>query len=650
MNRLPDEIWTQILDYLDPEQLLQVQAVCKSLRKLARDASLWRSKCFERAPSAVRAFSNGDSLSELLNGLSLSPRTDESRDVHDAASAVRMSRRARAIAKWDNTDSTERLDWYSEYVGRHAPLQTEWIPSTKDNEIRSIALFDSAQKVLGAMEDGSIRIWDVATAQNGRRNLRQRAVAQSGLLFSNLCEASEATSSSVPVKQLNMGTAVDSTVVDDHSQKAYITTEELINEIDLTEMRIVSQQKYAWRITAVSQQAGEGLPLMIGTSFSLNMHDPRMPLQHQPDSKFDQVDDSPEDEHTVFLPNYAKSWWENRSRDARRGPRRVLPTTQPFPTIPQTRHRCVPEVYAQIQPGPQTILHRGANEILVAGRMPSILFYDKRTFPRLESVIHSGARLSSLALLDHPPSGATSSSADATLIAAGEYHGRGSLELYELPHTRPTDRQATYEEPEPEEEPSSSNEDNTLAAEISSNAPFSHKNRQSSSAAKLLSVATQGARIVFSDSEGGLKWVERDGRGLARRWNINNYQYTHEGGAIIGESAARKILTFPEDETDPAHSGDLAGMKRGDGDLLIWTGSDIGIVTNKVKWAGHDELVAAFEEKMSLDESLDGKARRSSVEDERRKEEEYAKTMRRALERQADERRFLARFGRMGGS
>ena len=79
--------------------------------------------------------------------------------------------------------------------------------------------------------------------------------------------------------------------------------------------------------------------------------------------------------------------------------------------VRRLRCRADPEIFASVEPGPQVIKHRGLNEIMVAGLMPSILFYDTRNFPQLHSVIHSGARLSSLSLLDYPPHGATSSTA-----------------------------------------------------------------------------------------------------------------------------------------------------------------------------------------------------------------------------------------------
>lgn len=653
MSRLPNEIWAQILEYLEPSDLLNVQRVSRNLLKAGRDSQLWKAKVFEQSPSAAHAFSRGNGLADLLNGLSLS-NTRSSEQDRSGRTEVNLSRRDRAIVRWDCTDKDERVDWYSEYIARHAALSVEWQGHESGNEIRSMALFENETKILSAMENGSLKIWDIKTAMNGRRRLQQSAQSRTGLLFDDFSSSSGPSSAK---DSPNVGQAIDSTLVDASGTKAYVAIVDKLNEVDLNTMAIISQQKFAWNITAISQQSGHDLPLMIGTSFTLNMYDPRMPLKLQPSDPDDRTDS--DDKWMVFLPNYAKQWLESQPRPARmlgNRPSRI-PGLQPSRPgtlfTPVVRSRVDPEVWAPVEPGPQTILHRGVNEIIVAGRMPSILFYDKRTFPRLESGIHSKGRLSALTSIPYRPHGATSSLAEATLVAAGEYNGRGSLEIYELPFHRPSDRQPSYDWPPNEAVESgaspstqaTSEEGSSEAVSPDQEAPYSHQNRQSSSSAKLLSVATQGARIVFSDSEGGLKWVERDGRGLARRWNINSYQYTHSGGALVGDAVARKLLTFSSDAT--YSTDDREGMARGDGDLLVWTGSDIGILTSKVKWTGHDELVSAFERQMTLeDASTPDGADRKRIEEERQREEEYSRTMRRALERQADERRFLARFGR----
>jgi hypothetical protein len=151
--------------------------------------------------------------------------------------------------------------------------------------------------------------------------------------------------------------------------------------------------------------------------------------------------------------------------------------------------------------------------------------------------------------------------------------------------------------------------------------PYNYKNRQAASPGKLLSVATQGTRIVFSDAEGGLRWVERDGYGLVRRWNVNSFEMHGNDAGVQGEQVVRKII--------PIHPPDSVRGARGDGDLLVWTGEKVGVITTR-KSLGHVD-----EPSKSLgngDGDMDTKA------------DEYAQAMRRALERQADERRWMSRF------
>ena len=282
--------------------------------------------------------------------------------------------------------------------------------------------------------------------------------------------------------------------------------------------------------------------------------------------------------------------------------------------------------YAHVEPGPLSILHHDEHEVLVAGRFPSILSYDRRFFPRLQYVMHSGARLSSLTSIPYAPKAARGTNANATLVACGEYGGRGSLELYSLPHGTQERRRRSEDYGLGNTSPELGAADREFALDSpEQNYPYSYKNRQEASSAKLLSVATQGTRIVFSDAEGGLKWVERDGRGLARRWNINSFVYNERGGSARGELVARKIV--------PLKAPDSGRGNAGNGDLLIWTGEKLGIVSTRPQYEDHEELVKAFEDKLDLGEQED-----------REKADEYSKMMRQALERQADERRWMSQF------
>jgi len=296
--------------------------------------------------------------------------------------------------------------------------------------------------------------------------------------------------------------------------------------------------------------------------------------------------------------------------------------------------------YAHLyQPGPLSILHLpssgdewdGNGDIYVAGRFPSILNYDRRFFPRLRGTIHSGARLCSMASLPYPFASMEKGLArrgelsmeqviefknrpGKTLIACGEYNSKGSLEMYGL-SPNPLDTVMSTD----------------FAAGSLQNAVM--KNRQTSSSSKLLSVSNHGTRIVVSDGGGNLKWLERDGFTEARRWNIAH-------GSV---EAPRGIFGTLGDSYMDSGSGDIvlklisctsgqADKPVNDAELALWTGEKIGLLSfsSKPGFKAED-----FEEKA-----------KSAEEAHREREERvYAKTMRRALEHQANEVRYVRGLG-----
>ena len=436
--------------------------------------------------------------------------------------------------------------------------------------------------------------------------------------------------------KVSFSNVTDCVTVNSSQNKAYVAVGRLLNEVDLEKLEIVSQHEYAWPITALSQETSFELPLTVGTTWSLNLYDPRVPIRDRSRSPEDMLRARPSDpeDSIAFFPNYTKDPILKARFEKSLPPTfpgfRIANSDSPNPRDPtlsqdNPRGREASD-FAYIEPGPLSIVHHKSNDILVAGRFPSILSYDRRYFPRLEHVIHSGSRLSYLAVIPFAPIRAGGdSSADATIVACGEYGGRGSLELYSLPHVKESSRRRTEDYGLMQQDNNEGAIDREHAfdqalGEVES--PFSYKNRQEASSSKLLAVATQGARIVFSDAEGGLKWVERDGRGLVRRWNINKYELTPQGGSVQGEQVVRKIIPLPSEASERG--------TRGDSDLLVWTGESCGIVTTKAA-RPEDELADELDERLNLN-------------DEEGQAEEYAKTMRRALERQADERRWMTRF------
>jgi len=287
------------------------------------------------------------------------------------------------------------------------------------------------------------------------------------------------------------------------------------------------------------------------------------------------------------------------------------------------------------QPGPLSILHLQrpgmeadlSDDIYVAGRFSSILHYDRRKFPSIRGSIHSGARLCSMTSLPYPFSSVDSDlrrqgqlsieqveksknvNGGRCIIAAGEYNTKGSLELFGLLSPSLT---------------------NTRSPGGLQNAVF--QNRQTSSDSKLLSVVNHGSRIAFSDGSGYIKWFERDGFTEVRRCRIGPSE-TSQGPSVFSsmpgsDEIARKLL--------PTGSG---GPSRGstgsvnDNDLLFWTGEKLGMVTFTSRSGFQSE---EFEERDSLGEEELEQARQ---------EQAYGDKMRRALERQADDVRFVRNLG-----
>jgi hypothetical protein len=210
-------------------------------------------------------------------------------------------------------------------------------------------------------------------------------------------------------------------------------------------------------------------------------------------------------------------------------------------------------------------------------------------------------------------------------VACGDYNGRGSLELYKLRAG-----------------------ENNRAPDMTSNLHSEYKNRQSAASSKLLSVGSHGTRIVYSDAEGNIKWTERDGRSEVRRWNINTSQpqmpfggrqaktETEPRGLWPSQSpgnheVARKILPT---------GGNLTGDE-----LLIWTGERIGRL--KFSIPAECDTEQEDDDDVFMHAEVDD-ATREEMRHRQRDEwerERYGDYMRLALERQADEVRWMSNKG-----
>lgn len=371
----------------------------------------------------------------------------------------------------------------------------------------------------------------------------------------------------------------------------------------------MSNEKFPFSISALSEARGS-TPITVGTNLSLHLHDHRQPTLRHLHMDMGQIDLN-----------------TSLSSDRATG----------FGCIFDPISR--PNYAPLFRPGPLSILHlttlgenwNDSSDIYVAGRFSSILNYDRRYFPKLRGTIYSGARLCSMTSIPHAFSArdkeqlrhsqfsieeaeASRAVPGNTLIAAGEYNSKGSLELYNLS----PGQHRTVPSPELYAKPAHDS--------VS-------KNRQTSSSSKLLSVINHGTRLVFSDGNGNFKWVGRDGFTEVRRWNIAHGSSEGPRGIFgtLGDyymdsgtgDIARKILRA---------NGNNRAQSINKDDLIFWTGEKIGLLNFSSKPGFTSD---SFEETAKTLQEIH----------KEREERIYAQTMRRALERQADEVKFVQGLG-----
>jgi hypothetical protein len=394
-----------------------------------------------------------------------------------------------------------------------------------------------------------------------------------------------------------------------------LTTSDLV-EVDLQTLSTIGRETFPFTITALSE-ARYPVPLTVGTNLSLYLHDPRT---RRSSGRLSSDNDR--------LESYAATFPSSKTTPLSNF--RSLLNPEPSP------------VYAHLsETGPLSILHlpssgdewNGNGEIFVAGRFSSILNYDRRFFPKLRGTIHSGARLCSMASLPYSFASMEKDLArrgelsieqlweaktrpGKTLIACGEYNTKGSLEMYGL---SPIPHLTTISS-------------DSVAGSLQNSVM---KNRQTSSSSKLLSVSNHGTRIVISDGSGNLKWLERDGFTEARRWNI----------AHDSVEAPQGIFGTVGDSYMDSGSGDIVikmsnTLSSGQSDkpvnednLLLWTGEKIGLLNFSSKPGFNTD---SFEEKVPQTQE------EARVE---REEHVYSQTMRKALQKNADEVRFMRGLG-----
>ncbi|PGG95589.1 hypothetical protein AJ79_09962 [Helicocarpus griseus UAMH5409] len=593
MEKLPVELVSRIVEYIDPQELSALQLVSRRFFDICRDNSIWRQHCYEKACGGLRDRNNNGLLNNLRPEAPASTtpsRNDNdnnntSNNISNATGSVvelllaghantgittdhpesfpggsgpaqdrRPGLQSSSASNWDPSYEGEKVDWYSEYIARNAKISVQWLQEpyaagAQDEdegiirrEVKGMGLmkdysYGASDKIVGPLDDGTVCLWNLNRSTMSRRGTRGKIVGLSepGALTTDTERRGDKSSSNVDF--IGVGECVS---VDSFRQTAYIAVGTILKEVDLSTLKVIHQKKFPWSVFALSQEAEYAAPLTVGTTRSLHLYDSRSRSQVT-ESRI--CSPMPLDSHDTYV--------------------------------------------SLFQPIPLSILHPplpNINSIALAGRFSALLLYDRRNISRLLSTAHSGARICGLAALPTCPRPYSSDRPELqnnhTIIACGEYKGRGSLEMFS------TSTPATSGDYR--------NQERSLLVKNSIS-----QNRQSASGSKLLSVANHGTRIVFTDANGYIKWVERDGRTEVRRWNLSqdtsyrrhrpppfktssindeglmpNLEYWGADFSIGSSDIVRKIL--------PTGYSDVL-----DDELLIWTGDRIGRLRFSEK-PGHD--------------------------------------------------------------
>ncbi|ATY58840.1 F-box domain containing [Cordyceps militaris] len=612
-DELPDEILLQIIAYLEPYHITCLQLVSRKLQELCLDDELWKQNCFDSSPwylhlqsrrLAPPAFfghiSDGhDTQIAAQDAVSASESID--RVTPQPSPPIDDSKRHRwqkmqDMCNWDPSFPTERVSWYDEYIQRYGPACISWLqtPRMRDRgldaiiESRGVALYnpcsgDGGEKTMLAvspLDDGSVCLWDVKGTRGKQGGIIGRS--KPDILFIDGPGGQNQRRS----KRIDTG-VTECVSINHQNNRAFFAVQSHLIEVDLDRLEVVSRQSFEWSITTMSA-INDGLPLTVGTSLGIHLHDFRT--------------------HSIISSDRSErvEWNESDVYKSIFDPKPLPP-------------------YASLsQPTPISILHLPkpgshnliSDDIYVSGRFTNILHYDRRQFPAIVGSIYSGGLIKSLASVPYPYSTVDyevrrqgefpveqvarikRSGSGVTMIAGGVYKLKGSLEMYGLSSTVHSNNRATLQ-----------------------NAAM--KNRQTAASSTILSLTTHGTKIAFSDGSGLIKWFERDGFTECRRHKIGSCDareknlFSSSGRGEI----ARKIVSTKSCGDDDRPNND---------NILFWTGERLGLLSFTTSRLYHSDDFEARDEEAAAEED---------------KRQQYADKMRSALERQTDEIRLMSRFG-----
>ncbi|EWC45779.1 hypothetical protein DRE_05116 [Drechslerella stenobrocha 248] len=619
LESLPDELIYHVLAFLDIPSLISLHRVSSRIRSVTRfDGLIWQQYCLPN--DSVRARLGGTGLGGASHVQPLHLRQNQPGKI-----TIR-DRRGLLTHPYVCDYEETAIDWYKEFQYRNAKLSEQSFVKFRapDNlEIVDITLAGGQGAGLedmvaaSALADGSICLFSLSDRKLGTVLGRSSSdlVARKSLDI----KAYRSPGESGTGVNYERGLFVNAATA--YENRAWFGAGSVLTEVDLVTMRRIRTHRFPFSVTCLSTV----LPVLaVGTTLTLHLLDPRAPSDYiattpisTPGSVSDgeKVDpsnpaptrflDSTNSNISIRKNAAAQDILDNDERSSRDYLLNAPPT-------------------AFLQPSPLSILHSpidqaGGNEMYVAGRFPSIMAYDRRQWPRLAGTIHSGtkARLSDLTLITANSSLPQNPVPSKYFLAAcGEYDGRGTLEVYPLPST----------ENEGEIQNSKTKLPLSTQRMYSKASSMATRNRQSASRGKIFSIASQGLKLVIGDSEGRIRFMERDGVRHVRDWvgpsncDEESINYIPTSGGCV-----RKILPLIHPRADLRPSVENA-------DLLLQIGEEAGVLTfnptHMDTSSENSDLAAAAPDSMPLT-------------DENPDEERYLRVMRNALEQHHSELRFL---------
>jgi WD40 repeat protein len=196
----------------------------------------------------------------------------------------RGKERLRVLANWDPTFPGERINWREEYMQRHAEVAVSWFKGVGGDagqqdrrrppcEVTGVGILyasdgEVADKIIGALEDGSVCIWEAE--EHGERG-RVFARSKPGLLTSSKDDVFDLERTKAIMTETG---AVECVSVDSATQRAYVGVLDDLVEVDLRTLRVISREKYPFPITALSE-AKFPTPVTVGTNMTIHLYDPR---------------------------------------------------------------------------------------------------------------------------------------------------------------------------------------------------------------------------------------------------------------------------------------------------------------------------------------------------------------------------------------